>query len=342
MKQANQTLDRSDMRQVILREAEQFAQGEEVANHVVQAGLYDRVLVCGMGGSALPVEVLKVILDKESSRIGFSFPGIQIHRSYGLPTDIDGKTLVIACSHSGNTEETLSAFDEAIDRNLSVVGISSGGKLEARCREAGTPFVKLPIPFENFQPRMATGHFISALITLLEQAGCIPAEVREQLLASEERITTRIANLEEPGKILAERLNGKTPVIYASDSWQSLAMVWKIKINENGKTPAFWNRFPELNHNEMVGFTYPNAEFSFVLLRDPREDHRILRRYEVFSELFQEQGRAVDVLDIEGETVYDQVFSTLVLGDWTSYFLALLRGIDPTPVDMVEDFKKKL
>ena len=155
-----------------------------------------------------------------------------------------------------------------------------------------------------------------------------------------ECLEKRIQNYESHGKRLAKKLKGKTPIIYSSTYFKSLANIWKIKINENAKTPAFWNYFPELNHNEMVGFTLPQADFFFLMLKDDKDHPQNKKRFSVMKKMMKKQGMSSEIIAIEGKDLFEKVFATLALGDWTSYYLALEYGIDPTPVEMVEKFKK--
>jgi glucose/mannose-6-phosphate isomerase len=148
--------------------------------------------------------------------------------------------------------------------------------------------------------------------------------------------------LEIIGKELAEKFFHKTPIIYSTDKYRSLAMIFKIKINENAKTPAFWNYFPELSHNEMVGFTLPQADFHVLTLADSEEHPQNKKRIAITSDLFKERGIDMTIFEIKGTEIFSKIFSTLLLGDWTSYHLALAYGQDPTPVEMVEDLKKRL
>jgi len=148
-----------------------------------------------------------------------------------------------------------------------------------------------------------------------------------------------VPTLEEEGAALARTLHGATPVIYAPDAFWPLARIWKIKINENAKTPAFWNVFPELNHNEYVGFTNPQGRFHIVMLTDAQDHPRNRKRFDITAATLQERGIGVTLRAIPEGDIIARYFHTLALADWTSYFLALLYGQDPTPVDMVEDFK---
>ena len=335
-------IDKSNLRKVILSSPEQFEQAMELAGDIKVSGEFDSITISGMGGSALPGNILRVfvnnVLDNSKNKKRIA---IFQNRSYSLPPEAYENSLNFICSYSGNTEETISSFEEALKNNLPCVGVSNGGKIEQMCKENNVPFIKLPFPYENFQPRMATGYFVMAIFQVLVNCGLID-DVRDEILTTVEPLSEHIKNLEEEGKNLAKKLVGKTPIVYSTTKFKSLAMIWKIKINENAKTPAFWYYFPELNHNEMVGFTNPQADFSFIFLRDNSEHPQILKRFEVTKKLMEQKGMNVYVYDIVGKTILEKLFATIALGDWTSYYLALEYGQDPTPVDMVEDFKKML
>lgn len=337
------TVDHSNLRRVILESATQFREGASAAANVKVDGPFDALMLSGMGGSALPGNLLRIYLHDRATHAEGHQRQIAIYqnRFYALPPEAFTRCLNIFCSHSGNTEETIAAFEEALAGGLPCVGISAGGKIERICAARGVPHVKLPIPYENFQPRMATGHFLGAIIRVLTNVGMI-ADCAEDMDAAAAKLSRAIPHMEERGKAIAERLKGKTPVIYASTRFKALAMIWKIKINENAKTPAFWNFFPELNHNELVGFTNPQGVFRILMIRDGSDHPQNIKRHDVTAKLLAEKGIETEMIDMEeGETLY-RMFATLALGDWISYYLALSYGQDPTPVDMVEDLKKML
>lgn len=334
-------VDRYNLRKVILEEYKQFEEGFRSAEGVFVEGKFDRIMISGMGGSSWPGDILRIFLDTVWKTRNGRDIGVYQNRFYTLPSQAYNRCLNFVCSHSGNTEETIASLEEAIEKKLPTVGIASGGRVEKICKAEGIPFVKLPIPFEYFQPRMATGHFISALYAVLVKSEMLMDE-RKDFLACAAILKKKIKTLESQGRDIAQSLVGKTPIIYSNDRYRALALTWKIKINENAKTPAFWNYLPEMNHNEMVGFTNPQAQFRAVMLRDTEDDPRNLKRYENTARLLGERGVETQILDIPGDTVYDRVFLTLSLGDWISYYLALEYGIDPTPVNMVEDFKRML
>ena len=147
---------------------------------------------------------------------------------------------------------------------------------------------------------------------------------------------------ENQGKKIAQKLIGKTPIIYAADKLRAIAMVWKIKINENAKTPAFYNVFPELNHNEMVGFTLPQGKFHILTLLDKNDHPQVIKRMKITAKLYAQKGIETTLIEINKQDIFSLIFQTLLLGDWISYYLALAYKQDPTPVKMVEDLKKML
>jgi glucose/mannose-6-phosphate isomerase len=258
-----------------------------------------------------------------------------------LPPEATKNSLNLIASYSGNTEETLSSLEELRAKSISFIGLSSGGKVEQLCHDYGMPHVKLPIPFSNYQPRMGTGYFFGAMLQLITNHGLIPDQSTE-IIREANLLRDKMADYENRGKELAKILNGKTPVIYSSAKYKPVAMVWKIKINENAKTPAFWNFFPELNHNEMVGYTNPQGKFILIMLKDPEDDPRNLRRYEATASLLSGKGIEFKIIEMEGTSLFSKMFLSIALADWTSYYLALEYNQDPTPVEMVEELKKIL
>lgn len=329
-------------RQNILESLDQFAVGFEIASQIRVAGEFKRLVVSGMGGSALPAGLVERYAQDVALRHSLLPVRIIQNRTYSLPfgTASDHHLHVI-CSYSGNTEESLSCLEEAIAKGVAVIGVSAGGKLEARCQEKGVPHVKLPIPTPTFQPRMGTGYFFGALVEILINHNLLP-DVRQEILEGAQSVKGNMAEREAAAQEIVPLLKGKTPVVYSSDQYGPVAMIWKIKINENAKTPAFWNTLPEMNHNEMVGYTLPQGPFHVLLLRDPEDDPRNKKRYEVLLPLLEEKGVTGTILDISGESVYTKVFNTLLLGDFIAYHLALAYDQDPEPVAMVEAFKKLL
>ncbi len=336
-------LDISNLRRMISESPEQFSVGFSLAKGVSIPGKFRSIMVSGMGGSALPGNLFRIYLNDlfKTERPHDQPLAIYQNRSYDLPPESFHECLNFICSYSGNTEETIASFEEALKNNLPCIALSAGGKIEEMAKAHGVPHVKLPIPYENFQPRVGTGYFFGVMLQILVNQGLVP-DMTAQILEEAELLKQGMPALEAQGKALAQRISGKTPVIYTTAKYKSVAMVWKIKFNENAKTPAFWNFFPELNHNEMVGWTLPQAKFFVLMLRDSQAHPQNLKRIEITAGLLRKQGVEVEILDMAGGSVYSKVFTSIALGDFASYYLALEYGQDPTPVAMVEELKKLL
>ncbi len=330
--------DPSNFRQFIIDTPTQFKVGMDIAKNAKVEGNFESLTVSGMGGSALPINLLQAYINSTETK-----PlNIFINRYYSLPPQAKlPNSLNFISSYSGTTEEVISSLEEVHSLGLPFVGFSSGGNIEELSKKYEMPHVKLPIPYPNYQPRMGTGYFFGAMYQVLVNQGLI-RDSSAELIAQSEKFHNLMDSYEEKGKTLAVKLKGKTPVIYASSNYTSTAMVWKIKLNENAKTPAFYNFFPELNHNEMVGFTNPQAGFMIIMLKDPNDNPRNLKRYEVTAQLLKNKGIDSEIISMDGDDVFSKMFLSITLADWASYYLALEYNQDPTPVAMVEDLKKIL
>ena len=318
------------MYDVIKNFNEQFEYEPKIENSE-GLGTYKKFIVVGMGGSHLAGDLLLLwnpCLD------------IVAHMDYGLPVMSDAdlkKSLIIISSYSGNTEETISAFEEAREKGLHVIVISVGGKLIELAKERGVPYIQMPNT--GIQPRSALGFGFRAMLKAMGEA---------QALRELKELTSSLdpGSYEERGKDIAKKLSGKVPVIYSSRANQAIAYNWKIKFNETGKIPAFYNVFPELNHNEMTGFDVTDAtkklseNFYFFILRDREDDPRILQRMEILTRLYKKRGLPADIIDIEGQGRFHKMFSSLVLADWIAYYVAEQYGLESEQVPMVEEFKK--
>jgi glucose/mannose-6-phosphate isomerase len=333
----NNTLDKFNLRQVILDAIDQINYDYSIENlpESIQSK-FDNIIINGMGGSALPAELLSETFSQYTED-GSQYP-VYINRDYDSSKYITDKSLILAISYSGNTEETLSAYENAINDGRVVVAMAAGGALIDRARELNQPYIVIPNPSPDFQPRYATLYILKAIIEVLIKFGVLVESAREKVVSLVSSIKPQ--DFESQGEALASIINGKTPVIYATCEYKLAAHLWKIKINENAKTPCFWNYVPELNHNEMVGFTNPQANFTFIFLQNEVETSRNIKRFEKLTQLFESRDLAVSNIVIPdfGNKLANLVAMTLI-GDWTAYYLALSYGIDPTPVDMVEEFK---
>lgn len=333
----NNKLDKFNLRQVILEAVEQINYQYKVENLPESIHTkFDNIIINGMGGSALPAELLSETFSQYTEN-GIQYP-VYINRDYSSSKYIKDSSIIFAISYSGNTEETLSAYETAISENRVVIAMAAGGALIERARELEQPYVVIPNPNPDFQPRYATLYILKAIIETLIQFGVLTDTVRDKIVDLVNQVKPQ--DFESKGESLANIIKGKTPVVYATCEYKLAAHLWKIKINENAKTPCFWNYVPELNHNEMVGFTNPQANFQFILLQNEVETSRNIKRFNKLKQLFESRGLSIiDVIVPDfGNKLANLVAMTLI-GDWTAYYLALSYGIDPTPVDMVEEFK---
>ena len=304
-------------------------------------GDFANVVFAGMGGSALP------------ALLGRSWPGykipFEICRQYHIPTYVSDRTLVIACSYSGNTEETLSALSEAETRGAKIVILAGGGKLEEIAGQKNYPFIKIP---KAEQPRYAVLFMLVALVTVLEDAGLLDAQaVTEQLdraagfLAEAVKAwSPTVPTNQNPAKSLAMEVAGKTPVIYGGPLMAPAAYKWKISFNENAKNVAWWDELPEFNHNEFIGWSSHPVQkpYEIIELRSSLEHERVQKRFEVSDRLLSGQWPAPHIINIVGDTLLEQLVWAIAYGDFVTIYTALLNNVNPAPVELVERFKKEL
>ncbi len=332
-------IDKENMRQIILDFSKQFKIGLETAKDVKLSKILKpkNIIISGMGGSALPGDIFKIVNDE----LFLTNLPILINRNYGLPREAQKNSLIICVSYSGNTEETISSFNEALKKKIPVLTIASGGKLIELSKKHQIPFAKVP---SGIQPRCALGYQFSALVKILTNLKLIKNLDKELLLLEK---TLKPANLEKEGKLLAKKLKNKIPLIYSSEKYQYLARIWKIKFNENSKIPAFFNFFPELNHNEMTGIgecklKTLREKFKIIILEDKKDSSRISKRMQNLAKIFQEKAIESIFIEIKGKNIFEKIFSSILIADWTSYWLAIFEGVDPSPVKLVEEFKKRM
>ncbi len=310
--------------------AKQFAY-QPVFGNVKKIKSYKRYILLGMGGSHLAAD-LALVLKPELPLI--------IHSDYGLPAvpakDLK-ESLIIASSYSGNTEEVIDGLEQARKKKLPIVVIAVGGELITKAKKYKLPYILLPDT--GVQPRSALGLSMIALFATMNDSTTLRSLHN---LAK----TLQPTSLEAAGKQLAKRLKDKIPVIYTSNRNQSIAYNWKIKFNETGKIPAFYNVFPELNHNEMTGFDVKDSskhlseKFYFLFLKDSADHPRVQKRMQILEQLYRDRGLSVDVLSLNGKNIFAKMFNSLILADWTAVHTAANYGLESEQVPMVEEFKK--
>ena len=302
-----------------------------------------QILVAGMGGSAISGDIMAGMFFFKSS-----IP-ILVNRDYRLPAFAGKETLVLALSYSGNTEETLHAVKEAERAGAKIVCVTSGGKLKEIAESKGYPLYLLP---SGFQPRAALPYLLIPALKALEGAGVVSGIQDEIKKAGDllrklrgEYGTDRPLR-SNPAKQLAKKLMDRIPVIFASSvTTEAAGLRLKTQFNENSKVTALFGVFPELNHNEIVNLSTLKREehdFSLILLRDEGDFERTKKRMEITKSLLGTQLGGVNEIWSQGKTPLERVLSLIFFGDFLSVYLAILRDIDPTPVDVITRLKKEL
>lgn len=301
----------------------------------------ENVVISGMGGSAIGGDTLNSYL-REKLKI----PAI-VNRNYSLPAFVNEKTLTIVISYSGNTEETLASLNEAHEKGSKLIVITSGGTIEEFCSLNSIPIIKIK---GGLQPRESLGYIFIPLLILMEKTGFIESQHREisetvELL----KILSKGYSPESPendAKRLAVDIHGKIPLLYGIYGLtDSITLRWKCQFNENSKIPAFYNVFPELNHNEIEGWDSHNEfgnNFFIIVLRSEDEIENISRQIEITKTILNERVEGIKEVWEKGKGRLARMFSLIYLGDFVSYYLAILNGIDPTPVKNIEKLKKSL
>ncbi len=300
------------------------------------------VVIVGMGGSAIGGDVARRLASAESR-----LP-VRVHRDYGLPAFVDESTLVIASSYSGNTEETLSAFTESLKTRARKLVITSGGKLKQLAENEGIP--SFVIDYQA-PPRAAFPSNFIPLVGIFQKLGLLEdksADLQEAVDILKELSTDFIETrplASNPAKQLAAKLWGHVAVIYGAEILSEVAQRWKAQFNENSKAWAFFESFPELNHNAVVGYEFPpeaKEKLFVILLHSASLRPRNLLRYEVTAKLLAKAGIAYEFAEARGESALAQVLSLILLGDYSSFYLAMLNGVDPSSTDAINFIKQYL
>ncbi len=300
------------------------------------------IVIAGMGGSALAADVVKVLLNRQST------VPLEVIKGYELPHYAGKNTLVIASSHSGNTEETVECLNEAIERGCQVAATATGGKLQAIADEHEIMFAAMP---HDTQPRMAMIYNLRAMLRILVEYNLVSPSLYDEMadtaswLEHESDAWVKEVPIEKNyAKQLALIAVGKTPVFYGGSLMAPVAYKWKISWNENAKNVSFWNYLPEFNHNEFLGWTSHPIEKPFVIfdLISDLEHPRILKRFELSDKLLSGRRPKSNVVHMNGDTLLKQLLWGCILADFVSIYVAIINNVDPTQVDLIEKFKAEL
>ena len=333
------------------------AQLEGLASLQAPDGGFDRVLLCGMGGSAIAGDLVQPLLQHQPV-------ALDVHRDYDLPHWVDSRTLILAASYSGNTEESLSALAEARRRGCPVIGITSGGQLAAAAAgEGGEPFPRVSLP-GGLPPRASLGYGLGALVHVLGRLGLVEEAAEQVAEAADVLAGLNAARLapfgsppqgeatpEDPAGMasaaaVAADLQGRVPVLYTVGlSARGVGVRFKGQLNENSKVPACLAVFPELNHNDLVGWELAETDrgrFVLLVIGEPQANERLEARIEVTRNLLAVDLPVVHRLLPTGRGALARVLSLVQFGDYVSCHLAALKGVDAVPVTRIQQLKDHL
>lgn len=339
-------IDKSNMLDLLLGFPEQCRQAYEIGKRFSAPNNYagfKNIVFSGLGGSAIGADLIRSYLNDE-----MGIP-VYVSRDYTIPGFVNKDTLFLACSYSGDTEETLASYEEARKRNARIIAISSGGKLQAMASKDETPFITIP---KGYPPRTALGYaffpwlvvfsklgFVADRTNDIEETISVMADLRDKLLRPE------VKTPRNPAKVLATALKGKYAIIYAANRYFDAVITrFRGQLAENSKTLASTHVFPEMNHNETVGWENPKVllkDFVVIILRDESEHPRVAKRIEITKGIIKKHSKVMEVQS-KGKALLSRMFYLIYTGDFISYYLAILNKRDPTPVEMVIYLKKEL
>jgi len=340
-----QKIDASKMLSLIDALPNSMRQGWTAAESAIlpKTGVFKNIVVSGMGGSAISGDIVSTVL-RDKAQIP-----VLVNRNYGCPKYVSSDTLFIAVSYSGNTEETLSSFKKALEIGAKIVSISSGGEIKELSLKNNIPFIEIP---KGLPPRAAVGYLLSPILNVIFRLGLykrMKDDFEETTALLDQMCRSCGMNQkfrENEAKQMAARLHGKLPVILATDGTTAAAALrWKTQLNENSKVTALLSVFPELNHNDIVNFSYLRSgehNFSVVILRDEDDFGRIKRRIEITKSLISGNVGGIAEIWAKGKSLLARTMSLVLYGDYLSVYLAVLSSVDPTPVDVIDKLKKEL
>jgi len=302
----------------------------------------DSVVLTGLGGSAIGGDLLRSYVLGE-----MKIPFV-VNRNYTLPEFVNERTLVVVSSYSGNTEETISAHHEARKRRAKIVCITSNGETAKIAQKHRQPLITIP---RGLPPRVALGFSFFPLLVVFSKMGLIAGKNRDiketvSLLRRRSPVYAAV-NAKNPAIGLAKQLYTKCPIIYSgTERFDVVNLRWRGQIAENAKSLSFGHVIPEMNHNELVGWKVlrrmMEEDFAVVFLRDANDHPRIKVRIDITRSIVEQYASRVIEVRSEGKSLLARMFSLIYLGDWTSYYLAVLNGVDPTPVRVIDYLKSEL
>ena len=341
------TVDSLNVGEALCAIPEQLAASHELAGKIHRDALpsaddFDHIVTLGMGGSGIAGDILQAV-----GTASLPMP-LAVLKHYRTPAFVGERTLAFALSYSGDTEETLEMARGALAAGARLITLSRGGELETLAREHGA--LHIGCPLESPLPRFALGSLVAPLVVVLFRMGLLP-EGHATLLKAQEQLQRRRDQCEpdadpsrNPARELARKIGRTIPIIYGAGGFGAVAaMRWKCSVNENAKAPAYWNAYPELDHNEICGWgqhgDVTRQIFTIVELHQGLEHPQLERRMAATRELIDEAVNQVITVEAEGEGRLAQLLDVIYLGDWMTYYLALDNDVDPGPIDAIMQLK---
>lgn len=291
------------------------------------------VLICGLGGSGIG----GTITSKSVADL-CSVP-ILTCNDYHVPAYVNENTLVIASSYSGNTEETLSAVKAALEQGAQLCAITSGGEMKQICLDTKSNFIEIP---GGNPPRTCLGYSLTEQIFALAKYGLIPASTLDNLTAAISLLKSEDANIKVEAQTVADALNGKLPVIYSADNYEPVCIRFRQQLNENSKMLAWNNKFPELNHNEIVGWSKENKDLAVLILRNEDDFYRTQARIDFTTGLIKKYASSVTEVYSKGDSYLEKALYLIYLTDWVSLYLAEMNNVDPIAIVAIDALKNHL
>jgi len=339
-------IDKSNMLKSIEDFPEQIKKSYEIVESSTLKSIYkvDNVIFSGMGGSAISGDILQAFF-----RDKLDIP-IYVNRQYELPKWSHKDTLVLIQSYSGNTEETLSSFKHAYQKRCKIIGISSGGKLEEFCKKRDIDHIKIP---SGYQPRAATGYMLFSALLALKKTGIlrmdIDKDIQETIAVAEnfrDKNKKDVPTEKNLSKQISKKIYQKIPQIYGWKEYTPIAKRWCTQFNENSKIICRYDEVSESNHNDIVGWSLDSdvtKKFICILFREKNEESIYLStRLDFMKKLFETNAADTVEINIDGKKRLAKMIYTMYLGDFVSFYLAILRNIDPTPVSIISELKEEL
>jgi glucose/mannose-6-phosphate isomerase len=291
------------------------------------------VVLTGLGGSGIGGSIVQnYVFDK------LKVPFV-VNKDYFLPAFVNASTLVIICSYSGNTEETLAAMKQAIKAKAKIVCITSGGQIAALAAKKGYDCIILP---GGMPPRACIGYSVVQVLFVLKHFGMLKTKFAAEITAAIELITSDLKAIDKKAQAIAQKLVGKTPIIYAAQDYEGLAVRVRQQINENSKMLAWHGAIPEMNHNELVGWRDKDDTRAVLLLRNEDDYERVQTRMEINKKIIRKYTPNIIEVYSKGASYWEKIFYFIHLTDWVSVYLADLHGVDATEVKVIDHLKGSL